>query len=88
MLEHSLEMCRAGNFLFLIPGCASFLSVGYARTGRADEAVHLLEGVLNEAVAVGLSFYYASWTARLGEVYPSGLLTTHTSTPRSGSYAS
>jgi len=68
-LERDLALCRAtDNFLWL-GEIAADLGLAYARAGRMDDALPVLEFALTEVPTAGLRWTYARQHAHAGEAY-------------------
>jgi class 3 adenylate cyclase/tetratricopeptide (TPR) repeat protein len=68
-LERGLELCRAWNIRVWFPLVASALGYSYALSGRAAEALPLLEQAVDQHVAAGRLGGHALRVAWLGEAH-------------------
>src|SRR5262249_30552864 len=68
-LERGVALCRAADLHLSSGEMAAELGLAYARAGRIDDALPVLEFVLQEAAATGLQWTYARQHALAGEAY-------------------
>jgi len=65
-LEHALTQCRAADIPLYLPAIMATLSLAYVRSGRAPEALHLLDQVVVQEETGGGG---SSLMTTLGEAY-------------------
>jgi len=68
-LEQGFALCRATEQHLWLGEIAADLGLAYARVGRVDDAMPVLEFALNEAALTGLRFTYSRQHAHVGEAY-------------------
>ena len=68
-LERDLALCRATDIHLWLGEIAADLGLAYARVGRIDDALPVLEFALKEAATTGLRWTYARQHAHVAEAY-------------------
>ena len=68
-LEHGFALCRSTEQHLWLGEIAADLGLAYARAGRVDDAMPVLEFALKETATTGLRFTYARQHAQVGEAY-------------------
>src|SRR5207245_2334240 len=66
VLEHGLALCRASNLPVALPVLAASLGPAYALTGRASDAIRLLEQAVDQARSMKRAGGHALLLLQLG----------------------
>jgi tetratricopeptide (TPR) repeat protein len=69
ILERGVEIVDAQKIRYFFPSVASVLGWGYARSGRVDDAIRLLEAVLSQHASMRSTAGQSHHRSRLGHAY-------------------